>query len=230
LIDTRIMGEASHHLRRAARHPDERLMHQEIVSREYLKGRYQVDIAADLGISLATLKRDLTKVRKAWLNSALRDFDALKAEQLAKIDVIEAEAWAMWSRTCEVQVRTSEQDIPRGANPGRHIKTDRAQGTGDPRYLQTALQCVEKRCKVLGLYAPDKFAQTDAAGTTIAMPDHYDSMSDEELQGRVLELEQKSADAKTDAEIRQWVEDMTRERFTATPLQSDAYDRKPEGL
>ena len=57
----------------AARHPDERLMHQEIVAREYIKGRLQAEIADELGLSLATVKRDLAKVRERWLSSTLRN-------------------------------------------------------------------------------------------------------------------------------------------------------------
>lgn len=169
-----------------ARHPDLRLAHREIIAREYLKGRYQADIAADLGVSIATVKRDLAKIRQDWLESSLRDFDALKAEQLAKIDTIEAEAWGMWSRSCERQVRTSNQEIEATRYPGRNTRTDDQQGIGEPRYLHIALQCVERRSKLLGLDSPQKIAQTDSHGQ--GLPDRIRSMSDEELEGRLDEL------------------------------------------
>jgi hypothetical protein len=205
---------------KTARLPDERLMHQEIIAREYLKGRLQSDIAANLGVSLATVKRDLAKVRGRWLDSALRDFDTLKAEQLAKIDAIEAESWEMWSRSCEVQVRTSEQDIKTTKFPGRNRRTDRILGTGDPRYLQTSLQCVEKRCKLLGLHAPEKITQTDSKGNDVdpQIPDRIQDMSQEEIEARLRELNRKEMDEMSENEIRKRIEDITRGRFTATSI------------
>lgn len=198
----------------AARRPEERLMHQEIISREYLKGRLQAEIAFELGLSLATIKRDLAQMRQRWLNSALRDFDALKAEQLAKIDTVEAEAWAMWSRSCERQVRTSTQTIEASHHPGCNTRTDAQQGSGDPRYLQIALQCVERRSKLMGLDASDKIAHTDPSGIKEATEDRHRNMSGDEIDGRIRELEQKRADKMTEQDIRDMVEAMTRGRFT----------------
>lgn len=198
---------------RVARHPDERLRHQEIIAREYLKGRLQAEIAADLVLSLATVKRDLAKVRQGWLDSALRDFDALKAEQLAKIDAVEAEAWTMWARSCERRVRTSTQEIEASRYPGCNKRTDDEQGAGEPRYLQIALQCVERRSKLLGLDAPQKIAQTDSKGQDSDAPKRYLDMSDEELDARNRELLRMEADHMTDQEIVEMVQDMTRGRF-----------------
>ncbi len=189
----------------------------EIIARLYLKGIYQTDIAEELGISVPTVKRDLAKVRHDWLESSLRDFDALKAEQLAKIDTIEAAAWEMWTRSCEVQVRTSEQDIKAARFPGCNIKTDRMIGTGDPRYLQTALQCVERRCKLLGLNAPEKYVNTDSQGNDVPVPKRIQDMSDEEIKARVKELQRQEVDSLTETEIRELVEDATRGRFTIGP-------------
>jgi hypothetical protein len=204
----------------AARHPDLRLAHRETIAREYLKGHYQHDIATGLGISPATVKRDLAKIRQLWLASSLRDFDALKAEQLAKIDAVEAEAWAMWTKSCERLVRTSEQDIEASRYPGRNVRTDSEQGNGDPRYLQIALQCVERRSKLLGLDAPQKLAQTDSMGHDANVSQHIRDMSDEELETRTSELLRKSTDDMSDNEIGEMVEDMTRGRFTIVPPDS----------
>jgi len=176
----------------AARHPDLRLVHRETIAREYLKGRYQHEIAAMLGISPATVKRDLVKIRRLWLESSLRDFDALKAEQLAKIDTVEAEAWMMWARSCERLVRTSEQQIEATRFPGCNVRTDSEQGTGDPRYLQLALQCVERRSKLLGLNAPEKIAHTNPSGTEQAIPRLIRDMSEEEREARIEELHRQS--------------------------------------
>jgi ECF sigma factor len=201
----------------AARRPEERLMHQEIISREYLKGNLQAEIASALGLSIATVKRDLATIRERWLDSALRDFDALKAEQLAKIDAVEAEAWAMWSRSCERQVRTSTQEIEASSHPGCNTRTDAQLGSGEPRYLQITLQCVERRSRLLGLDAPQKIAQTDSKGQDSKVQHRIQDMSDEEIKARTRELQRLSADDMSDDEIKDMVNDMTRGRFRASP-------------
>lgn len=208
---------------RAARHADERLMHQEIIAREYLKGRLQAAIAEELGLSLATLKRDLVKIRERWLDSSLRDFDALRAEQLAKIDTVEAEAWAMWSRSCERRVRTSVQELEATKYPGTNTRTDDETGNGEPRYLQIALQCVERRARLLGLDAPQKFAQTDSKGTDAEANRNLKDMSQEEIQARTSELLQERTDSMTDQEIQEKVLHMTRGRFRAEPTGEGLY-------
>lgn len=202
---------------------DLRLVRRQNVAREYLKGRYQVDIAFDLSVSIATVKRDLAKIRQDWLISSLQNFDALKAEQLARIDTIEAEAWEMWSRSCELHVRTSVQNIEATKFPGRNTKTDRTPGTGDPRYLQTALQCIERRCKLLGLNAPEKMAQTDSQGNDIdePTPQSFREMDQEEIEARIRELQRKEVDGMTENGIRGLVEDITRGRFTLAPLERE---------
>ncbi len=202
---------------RAARHADERLMHQEIIAREYLKGRFQAEIAGDLGLSLATVKRDLAKVRQRWLESSLRDFDALRAEQLAKIDTVEAEAWAMWLRSCERSVRTSTHDIAATKFPGVNTRTDSEDGAGEPRYLQIALQCVERRARLLGLDAPQKVAQTDSKGADVEPQQDIQAMSEEEIRALARELDRKLTDGLSDEEVREKVEHMTRGRFRAEP-------------
>jgi len=205
------------------RDADLRLVRRQNIAREYLKGRYQVDIAFDLSVSIATVKRDLAKIRQDWLNSALQNFDALKAEQLARIDTIEAEAWEMWSRSCELLVRTSEQNIEATKFPGRNTKTDRIPGAGDPRYLQTALQCIERRCKLLGLNAPEKMAQTDSQGNDIdePIPQRLREMDQDEIEARIRELQRKEVDGMTEDDIRELVEDITRGRFTLAPLEKE---------
>ena len=40
---------------------------------------------------------------------------------------------------------------------------------GDPRFLKIALECVERRCKLLGLDAPEKHQHTGADGRPLVM-------------------------------------------------------------
>ncbi|TXS96193.1 hypothetical protein FV139_01415 [Parahaliea maris] len=211
---------------RAARHADERLRHQEIIAREYLKGRLQAEIAEELGLSIATVKRDLVKVRERWLKSSLRDFDALRAEQLAKIDTVEAEAWTMWMRSCERRVRTSVQELEATKYPGTNTRTDDEDGSGEPRYLQITLQCVERRARLLGLDAPQKVAQTDSQGRDTQHSRDVRDMSDRDFEAEILELETKRVDHMPDAEFKDYILAITRGRFEATKVEG-AKDERP---
>lgn len=59
---------------------------REEIARMYLLRKTQHEIASHLGISQPLVAIDLKAIQEAWRLSAVRDFDAHKAEQLAAID------------------------------------------------------------------------------------------------------------------------------------------------
>jgi len=81
--------------------------------------------------------------------AALRDFDAARSEQLAKIDAVESAAWAGWVKSQEPAETLQAETF---GDRQRARKTSKGQA-GDPRFLATVLACVERRCAVLGLDA-----------------------------------------------------------------------------
>lgn len=125
------------------------------VAERYLRGEYQSAIASSLGVDTATVSRDLAAVRAAWLASAVRDFDAAKAQELAKIDEVERAAWQAWERSTqnkEVAIQEAGED--------KKLKKAvlRKEGqSGNPAFLNTILTCIERRCAILGLDAPKRF-------------------------------------------------------------------------
>lgn len=146
--------------------------HRKIIAQRYLRGDYQADIARDLGIAQGTVSKDLAAIRAAWLKSAVRDFDALKAQEIAKIDEIEREAWLAWERSKkDKEVSLTEQvdgdgaltvtEYPDGRTVTSRVKRKarmtRTGQVGDSTYLNVVLSCIERRCKILGLDAPQKF-------------------------------------------------------------------------
>jgi hypothetical protein len=106
------------------------------VARFYLFGWTQTRIGNELIVSQQQISYDLKIVRQRWLESSIRDFNEAKAQELAKLDLVEARYWAAWERTQEI----------------------------DPRFLQGVERCIAKRCEILGLNAPLKQAWTDATG------------------------------------------------------------------
>lgn len=122
------------------------------VAEMYLRGTIQADIARQLGVVQGTVSRDLAAIRADWRQSAVMDFDARKDQELAKIDEVERAAWDGWRRSQE-PAETTRAEI--SGDVQKAVKTTEGQA-GDPRFLQTVLNCVERRCRILGIDAPDK--------------------------------------------------------------------------
>jgi hypothetical protein len=62
----------------------------------YLMGWPQWKIAEKFGVQQPAISKDLAALRKEWRASALLNFHERQIEELAKIDLTEAEAWAAW--------------------------------------------------------------------------------------------------------------------------------------
>jgi len=153
------------------------------VARLYLQGLYQVDIASHVGVSLPTIERDLRVIRNRWQESALRDFDQIRAEQLAKLDLMESQLWAQWQRSCETILKTRKETRKATKYPGTNHAREKVEQTGDPRYMMAILNIIERRCKLIGLDAPTKVAPTDPSGTK-----PYEGLTDSAAVDRITAL------------------------------------------
>lgn len=134
----------------------------------YLRGWLQVDIAEKLGISQQTVSLDLKALHREWQRSAIADIDKAKARELAKIDNLEREYWVAWRRSRKDAETITEKN--RGeAEDGKLIDPQRMfrrKGqAGDPRFLQGIQWCIERRCKILGIDAPDRHDITSGGVT-----------------------------------------------------------------
>ena len=114
--------QASHQLA-ARRREVVRLVH---------KGWTQAAIARQLKIPPGTVSRDRAAMQKFWRDFPLHDFENVRLEQLQKIDVIEAEAWAAWDRS---QQRRQVAQLTRGKT-GEQTRTSLQDQHGDPRITQ----------------------------------------------------------------------------------------------
>jgi len=133
----------------------------------YLQGCLQADIAEKVGVSQATVSRDLKALHKKWLASASRDFATAKAKEIAKIDHLERTYYAAWERSCEDAKTITQKQKGKAAKrkdqdgefiaerPAEVSKISKEQA-GDPRFLQGVQWCIDKRCKIWGVDAPVK--------------------------------------------------------------------------
>lgn len=132
----------------------------EKIGRMYCKGQSQRDIAAELGISRQTVVKSLREIRRIWqerLGDTIADH---RAEQLAKIDRIEATAWEAYEISKRPAKEISNED-------GEHAKTIRKKkwrSEGNPKFLELATRQIELRIKLLGL---DKPEATGASSTPL---------------------------------------------------------------
>lgn len=143
------------------RHDTEVLSRRTEVARRYLQGEMQEQIAQSFGVTQGQISQDLKAIRAAWLASAVRDFDALKAQELAKIDAVEREYWLAWERSKkdkEISVQEGGEVDPQTRKPRIKKVVLRKEGqAGNPAFLAGVLTCIERRCSILGLDAPKRF-------------------------------------------------------------------------
>ena len=109
-----------------------------LVAELYLKGKFQSEIARQCEVSQQQISQDLKAIRAAWLAAGIRDFDAIKSEQLAKLDVLETTYWQAWEDSDKRVNKLGELMAP------------------DPRYLAGVESVIDKRCRIFGFYSPVK--------------------------------------------------------------------------
>lgn len=140
------------------RSPAEEEADRRNISRLYLKGLYQVEIAKELGISQSTVSRDIQYLIDEWKKERVYDINEAKARELAKIDNLELEYWDAWRRSKE-DAETKTKKAVKTPEGVRQEQQEQYKGqAGDPRFLQGIQWCIEQRCKILGVEAPKKIA------------------------------------------------------------------------
>lgn len=136
---------------------------RKVIASLYLQGWIMADIAEEIGRGVNTVSKDLKEIRRNWLKDAVWDYDALQARQLAKIDVLEGEYWLAWNRSCSAVQSRLVYDNDVGDFVVEKIELEKARD-GDPRFLEGVRKCIQDRCKILGVGAPDRLELTGAGG------------------------------------------------------------------
>lgn len=154
-----------------------------LLADRYLSGHTLNAIADEIcqgrpySLSPQTIHYDLKTLRKRWLESSIRDFDHARSEELAKVDKLELTYWQAWERSIKSKQSTvTSKKEGQYAETSGSIKTE--QRDGEPRFLAGVMTCIDKRCKLLGLDAPQRHevaVPIDQAVKALA------SMSDDDL-------------------------------------------------
>lgn len=145
------------------------------VSERYLRGMYMAEIASELGVDTATISRDLTELRKEWLERSINHIDQKKAIELAKLDRLEVTYWEAWERS----LKDAETEIEESGGKYGLKHTIRREGqSGNPAFLEGVLKCIAQRCAILGIEAAKKLDVTSRSEVKAFIgvnPDDWDS-------------------------------------------------------
>ena len=136
---------------RGARVTTETLARRERVASLYLQGWTQASIGKECGVVQQQISFDLQAIRALWRESLLRNFDEARAQELAKIDVVELEYWQAWARS---QQPAETTDTARDSAGKSKASVRRVGQAGNPRFLEGVVKCIERRCALLGIDAP----------------------------------------------------------------------------
>jgi hypothetical protein len=134
----------------------------------YLHGFSQGEIAQRLQVSRQQIGYDVKLLQRRWQESALADFNARKAAELAKVDELERTYWEAWQRSCQAREVTTQEKTQAGE--GQTEDTRRKAGVrkeprdGNPEFLRGVERCIELRCKITGTFAAVKIAPTTPDG------------------------------------------------------------------
>lgn len=146
-----------------------------LVSNLYLKGISQSEIAERTGIDQATVSRTLKSLQSEWQSRSIMNIDERKRMELERIDLVEREAWVAWDKSkgkrteqlTRSKGRPSKQDPTKmEMQPQIDVQNKQWESDGDPKYLSIVMQCVERRCKILGIDAPIKTADYQLSAQT----------------------------------------------------------------
>lgn len=125
------------------------------VAEMYLKGETQTAISEALGVTQATVSRDITYLHDEWVRSSILTINEAKARELQRIDHLERVYWEQYQASKTPARRTTNKGVRRNANdPSTNLSQTVTviEQIGDPRLLDGIKWCIEQRCKLFGLY------------------------------------------------------------------------------
>lgn len=172
------------------RTPDQILHDRREIARLRRRGWSVPDIAEKLKLTEMQVRKDLRRLREEWKKRAAVDVQAERQAMLDQLDDIMREAWAAWERSQEAKETTTEERTglveTKDGTPALTKRTHRIEGqVGHPRFLEIIERCLERRAKLLGLDAPQKFVGMDEDGNEI-------ELSEEEKIARIAAIMERA--------------------------------------
>ena len=118
----------------------------------HLKGLTRPQIAQQLKISMRTVSRYLSQLRREWNKETAPDEMILLSQELLRIKRLEIAAWQAWEHSQQDLVTNKMSvDAQDQAGKKKAEQTTRSQ-SGNPQFLQIIAQCILRRCQLMGLH------------------------------------------------------------------------------
>lgn len=157
--------------------------HLNLIATQYLRGhtiRQIVDVVnkkSKRKTSIRTVHNDIKSLLAEWKESRTMEIDDAKRVELERINNIEQTAWAGWETSLKLKSTVKKKGS--GANSAgaytSEEETSKVEETpGNPAFLRIIMDCVNKRCEILGLNSPLKIDGEGFNGaiTIIQLPDN----------------------------------------------------------
>ena len=141
---------------KAQRTPGEKEQHRVEITKRYVRGETQTQIAAALGVHYTTVGRDLVQIRAAWVAAYTSDYNEHAAKELARIDHLEQTYWEAWESSKadrSTRTQTVRPDEKGKLAPVQGVM-ETAESVGDKKWLDGIQWCIEARMRLLALVQP----------------------------------------------------------------------------
>jgi len=125
---------------------------QRRISELFLRGWPQYHIAEAVALSENTVSADLKEISQAWIDEAKANVEKAKAQELAKISLLEKTHWEAYERSCEM-VLSRKLVVEEDMAYVESIVIPWAK-PGNSTWLRGVRECIQDRCKILGVQAP----------------------------------------------------------------------------
>lgn len=143
---------------------DAGLLHRRnFIAERYRDGMRLNEIAKEVSVSRQTVWSDLRWVHEQLLAGSVADRRDQLIRELQQLDWLESEATEAWDQSkLDAQshriISEKKLDGEKKLVGTEYVKTQATKKgqCGDPRFLAQIADCVDKRCKLFGLYAPEK--------------------------------------------------------------------------
>ncbi len=173
------------------RDPEEVMRDEIVIANMYFQGVALSKMTAELKkrtespykIGVQRMGQILKDLNVRWQEANVIKLDFIKNKELAKLDALEDEYWRGWHRSMEDRMETMKM---RGMVDNKSVwkKTKKKiKRDGATRYLEGVERCIEKRCRLLGLYAPLRIS---AAGVGGGILNEEYSMPIDEIRKRLI--------------------------------------------
>lgn len=149
-----------------------------------LKGHTPSELGEKYGMSTSNVCCILKKAREDYHAARLTNIEKLISQEVAKLEVVEAEYWRAWERSIgqhtKVKRKTNRLNTSETVveETGEQFEqpleetVDTEELAGNPAFLQGVERCIEKRMKLLGLVSkedPDKYSEVNINAISV----HY---------------------------------------------------------